>query len=74
MGRMAGTEAPPTGRHEAAQPRRAQPPAFPGCEPVHLPRTEIDRFEGRLKYWDAATEIAWICEPTTPVMSGRRAC
>ena len=63
---MASTEAPPAGRHEAAQPRRAQPPAFPGCKPVHLPRTEIDRFEGRLEYWDAATETAWICEPTTP--------
>ena len=63
---MASTEAPPTGRHEAAQPRRAQPPAFPGCKPVRLPRTEIDRFEGRLEYWDAATETAWICEPTTP--------
>ena len=37
-----------------------------GCEPVHLPRTEIDRFEGRLEYWDSATETAWISEPTTP--------
>ena len=33
---------------------------------MRLPRTEIDRFEGRLEYWDAATETAWICEPTTP--------
>lgn len=41
-------------------------PAFPGCKPVRLPRAEIDRFEGRLEYWDAATETAWICEPTTP--------
>ncbi len=63
---MAGTKAPPTRRYEVAQPRHAQPPAFPGCKPVRLPRTEIDRFEGRLEYWDAATETAWICEPTTP--------
>ena len=63
---MASTEAPPTGRREAAQPRRAEPPEFPGCKPVHLPRTEIDRFEGRLEYWDAATETAWICDPATP--------
>ena len=63
---MASTKAPPTRRYEVTQPRRAQPPAFPGCKPVHLPRTEIDRFEGRLEYWDAATETAWICEPTTP--------
>ena len=63
---MASTEAPPSGRYDAAQPLPAQPPAFPGCKPVHLPRTEIDRFEGRLEYWDAATETAWISELTTP--------
>ena len=63
---MASTEAPPAGRHEAAQSRPAQPPAFPGCKPVHLPRAQIATFEGRLEYWDAATETAWICEPTTP--------
>ena len=62
---MASTEAPPSRRYDAAQPRPAQPPEFPGCKPVHLPRTEIDRFEGRLEYWDAATETAWISEPTT---------
>jgi len=65
-GAMAGTEAPPSGAHVAAQPRRARPPAFPGCMPVHLARTEIERFERRLEYWDAATETAWICDPTTP--------
>ena len=62
---MASAEAPPSGRHEKAQPRRAQPAKFPGCKPVRLPRTEIERFEGRLEYWDAATETAWISEPTT---------
>ena len=67
---MASTKAPPTGRYQVThpgptQPRPAEPPAFPGCTPVHLPRTEIDRFEGRLEYWDAATETAWICEPAT---------
>ena len=65
-GAMASTEAPPTGLREGAQPRRAKPPTFPGCKPVRLPRTEIERFEGRLEYWDTATETAWICEPTTP--------
>ena len=68
-GAMASTEAPPTERYEVTQPRpaqSAQTPAFPGCKPVRLPRTEIERFEGRFEYWDAATETAWICEPTTP--------
>ncbi len=66
---MASTKAPSTRRYEAyevAQPRYGQPPAFPGCTPVRLTRTEIERFEGRLEYWDAATETAWICDPATP--------
>ncbi|MDE0025924.1 MAG: hypothetical protein OXP69_16045, partial [Spirochaetaceae bacterium] len=65
---MASTKAPSTRGYEAyevAQPQPAEPPAFPGCTPVHLPRTEVQRFEGRLEYWDAATETAWISEPAT---------
>ena len=63
---MASVETPPTEVAGVAKRPRAEPPAFPGCKPVRLPRTEIDRFEGRLEYWDSATETAWICEPTTP--------
>ena len=48
-----------------AAPPGTTPPEFPGCKPVHLPRAEIERFEGRLEYWDASAETAWICEPTT---------
>ena len=33
---------------------------FPGCRPVSLPRNRIEDFEGRLEYWDARTETAWI--------------
>ena len=47
------------------QTQSSEPPEFPGCKPVPLPRAAIERFEGRLEYWDATTEIAWICEPTT---------
>ena len=39
---------------------------FPGCKPVHLPRDEIETYEGRLEFWDARTETAWVCEPTSP--------
>ena len=51
----------------AAVRSRAEPasPAFPGCTPVHLPRAELEHFERRLEYWDAATETAWVCEPVT---------
>ena len=41
-------------------------PEFPGCKPVHLPCTEIETYEGRLEFWDARTETAWVCEPTSP--------
>ncbi|MCY4374748.1 MAG: Uma2 family endonuclease [Spirochaetaceae bacterium] len=40
-------------------------PAFPGCTPVHLPRAELEHFDRRLEYWEAATETAWVCEPAT---------
>ena len=43
-----------------------EPPAFPGCTPVRLPRAELEQFDRRLEYWDAATETAWVCEPVTP--------
>ena len=40
--------------------------AFPGCTARRVPRSEIDTWEGRLEFWDADTEIAWVAEPTTP--------
>ena len=56
----------PTRWGRAARPLPpTEAPEFPGCRPVRLPRAEIERFEGRLEYWEAATETAWICEPTT---------
>jgi len=33
---------------------------FPGCRPVRIPRNRIEDFEGRLEYWEARTETAWI--------------
>ena len=39
---------------------------FPGCESFHLPANEIDRYEGRLEFWDGDTETGWkVCEPTS---------
>ena len=32
---------------------------FPGCESFHLPASEVDHYEGRLEFWDGATETAW---------------
>ena len=39
---------------------------FPGCKPLHLPHDEVETYDGRLEFWDARTETAWVCEPTSP--------
>ena len=33
---------------------------------MHLPRHEVETYDGRLEFWDARTETAWVCEPTSP--------
>ena len=38
---------------------------FPGCRPVRISREEIADCERRLEYWDAATEVAMICDPVS---------
>ena len=44
----------------------SQPEDFPGCQSFHLPANEIDRYDGRLEFWDGVTETAWkVCEPTS---------
>ena len=57
-------------RHPSAHPSASTadfgPEDFPGCEPFHLPAVELERYEGRLEFWDGRTETAWkVCEPTT---------
>ncbi len=38
--------------------------AFPGCRAVRISREEFDDYDGRVEYWDAATETAMVvCEP-----------
>ena len=51
-------------RDAAAAP--TPPVTFPGCTPRRLARSEIDTWEGRLEFWDAAAETAWVAEPVTP--------
>ena len=47
-------------------PLRYRDEDFPGCESFLLPAGELDTYEGRLEYWDGATETAWkVCEPTS---------
>ena len=35
-------------------------PEFPGCRPITIAREEIETYEGRIEFWDADTEIAWM--------------
>ena len=47
-------------------PARYRDEDFPGCVSFHLPASEIDHYEGRLEFWDGATETAWKI-PGTPI-------
>ena len=39
---------------------------FRGASPFHLPERALEGYEGRLEFWDGATETAWkVAEPTT---------
>ena len=38
---------------------------FPGCRTVCIPREAISDYEGRIEYWDAATEVAIVCDPVS---------
>ena len=41
-------------------------PEFPGCRPITIRRDEVDTWDGRFEFWDAATETAWMVrEPTS---------
>ena len=64
------TVAAPSRRPRRRDPLLDHPPSseleFPGCKPVHLPREALETWDGRLEFWDGATETAWVCEPTSP--------
>ena len=47
------------------------PLEFPGCRPVRITRDAIADHEGRIEFWDAATETAWVArEPNTVYHEG----
>ena len=59
MAEYRATTAPRPAEHEAP------PLEFPGCRPVRISRAEIADYELRIEYWDAATEVAMVCEPVS---------
>ena len=63
---------PPADAVVASAPEAAAPSptpdadGFPGCRAVHISREEYEDYEGRVEYWDAATETAMVvCEPVS---------
>ena len=64
----AAFDVPAAGRTLAPAPYRDED--FPGCESFHLPASELDHYEGRLEFWDGATETAWKI-PDTPIQHER---
>ena len=48
-----------------AEHRAPETPEFPGCHPVYISREDIAAYEGRYEFWDADTETAMVCEPTS---------
>ena len=59
MAEYRATTALPPAEHEAP------PLEFPGCRPVRISRAEIADYERRIEYWDAATEVAMVCDPVS---------
>ena len=59
MAEYRATTEPRPAEHEAP------PLEFPGCRPVCISRAEIADYERRIEYWDAATEVAMVCEPVS---------
>ena len=55
-----------SGVHRTRVPSAYRDEDFPGCESFHLPASEVDHYEGRLEFWDGATETAWKI-PDTPI-------
>ena len=43
---------------------------FPGCRAVYISRDEIVDFEGRIEFWDADQETAYVAESTPPQHEG----
>ena len=43
---------------------------FPGCRPLPLLRDRFHDFEGRLEYWDARTETAWVVSDVYGIHEG----
>ena len=54
--------------------RRHSPDAaadgFPGCRAVRISRDEIVDYDGRIEFWDAGQETAYVAEPTSHYHEG----
>ena len=56
---------PPPSAGERGRAEAPHPPAFPGCRSFRLTRDAYEAYDGRIEYWDAATETAWAVADTS---------
>ena len=65
----AAPDATPGAEPPRAYPRRSPATSrweFPGCEAIHLSRDELADYEGKVEFWDADIETAWVASPPSP--------
>ena len=56
-----GAGPPPPRRSPATSPWK-----FPGCQAIHLSRDDLADYEGKVEFWDAELETAWVAGPPSP--------
>ena len=65
--------APSTARLHSSAPELKEPALtfdFPGCDARRMTWEEVEREEGRIEFWDAASETAWIAREGGPDHTG----
>ena len=62
--------APPPPDASSRRPLQYETLRFPGCRPLPLLRDRFHDFDGRLEYWDARTETAWVVSDVYGIHEG----
>ena len=66
-----GAAAPVPGASRRLGPAAEVALRFPGCRKIPLLRDRLDDYEGRIEYWEARTETAWVvAEPVGGIHEG----
>lgn len=69
-GRAPAAPATPPPAASSSRPLQYETLRFPGCRPLPLLRDRFHDFDGRLEYWDARTETAWVVSDVYGIHEG----